>query len=162
MKFAKLVFWCAGLGGVLGLTPLYFILHFIDLRSSPPVSQPVFWLSGRCPGLALRICLIGTDPVRFRPMMAPVIFRKFVFVATVLILAPSASGEFRSALGCWYRFPLGFLFVASFFKTPPGELWRDNARVLRVRGTEILSPVPYTSQCRTCNLDRPVLGNPFA
>ena len=162
MKFAKLVFWCAGLGGVLGLTPLYFILHFIDLRIPPPVSQPVFWLSGRCPGLALRIL-----PDRHRSGALPADdgsghLRKVRLRRYRSHSVPSASGEFRSALGCWYRFPSWFSVRCLVLQDTPRRVWRHNARVLRVRGTEILSPVPYTSQCRTCNLDRPVLGNPFA
>ena len=54
-------------------------------------------------------------------MMVLAIFEKFVFVATVLILylQRRVSSDLLWVAGI--DFLLGFLFVASFLKTPPGE-----------------------------------------
>jgi len=39
MKFAKIVFWAAGIWGVLILTPLFFIFNSIGRNDPPPVTQ---------------------------------------------------------------------------------------------------------------------------
>ena len=43
MKFAKIVFWVAGIWGVLILTPLYFIFDMIGRKDPPPITHPAFY-----------------------------------------------------------------------------------------------------------------------
>ena len=43
MKFAKIVFWIAGIWGVLVLTPLYFIFDLIGRKDPPPITHPAFY-----------------------------------------------------------------------------------------------------------------------
>ncbi len=42
MKFAKIVFWCAGIWGILVLTPLYFMFDVIGRQDPPPITIPRF------------------------------------------------------------------------------------------------------------------------
>jgi hypothetical protein len=42
MKFAKIVFWIAGVWGVLILTPLYLMFDMIDRQDPPPITHPPF------------------------------------------------------------------------------------------------------------------------
>jgi hypothetical protein len=42
MKFAKIVFWIAGVYGVLVLTPLYFTYNLIGRLDPPPLTHPKF------------------------------------------------------------------------------------------------------------------------
>ena len=43
VKFAKIVFWAAGIWGVVILTPLYFIFNLIGVKDPPPVTHPLFY-----------------------------------------------------------------------------------------------------------------------
>ena len=40
MKFAKIIFWIAGIWGVLVLTPLYFMFDLIGRKDPPPITHP--------------------------------------------------------------------------------------------------------------------------
>jgi hypothetical protein len=42
MKFAKIVFWVAGIWGLLVLTPLYFMFGLIGRNDPPPITQDSF------------------------------------------------------------------------------------------------------------------------
>ena len=42
MKFAKIVFWIAGIWGVLILTPLYFMFDTIGRQDPPAITHPAF------------------------------------------------------------------------------------------------------------------------
>jgi hypothetical protein len=78
MKFAKIVFWTAGIWGILVLTPLFFILDSISRNDPPPVTHPGFYYGFATVGLAFQFVfvVIARDPVRFRPMMIPSIFER--------------------------------------------------------------------------------------
>jgi hypothetical protein len=101
MKFAKVVFWIAGIWGVLVLTPLYFIFDGIGKNDPPPITHPGFYYGFVSVGLAWQVAFlfIAHDPVRLRPMRmkAP----DLVFVGADLLL--------------------GLLFIAAFFKTHPAR-----------------------------------------
>jgi uncharacterized membrane protein YfcA len=42
MTFAKIIFWIAGIWGILVLTPLYFIFGLIGQKDPPPITHPAF------------------------------------------------------------------------------------------------------------------------
>jgi hypothetical protein len=52
MKFAKFVFWAAGIWGVLVIAPLFFILDVIGRNDPPPVTHPGFYYGFVTVGLA--------------------------------------------------------------------------------------------------------------
>jgi len=43
MKFAKVVFWVAGIFGLLVVTPLYFMFDLIGRRDPPAITHPGFF-----------------------------------------------------------------------------------------------------------------------
>ena len=43
MKFAKIVFWVAGIWGLLVITPLYFMFALIGRNDPPPITHPGFF-----------------------------------------------------------------------------------------------------------------------
>ena len=43
MKFAKIVFWIAGIWGVLVVLPLYFMFDLIGRKDPPPITHPGFF-----------------------------------------------------------------------------------------------------------------------
>lgn len=118
MKFAKIVFWIAGIWGIL-LLALYFIFDLIGRQDPPPITHPGFYYGFVSVGLAFQLAsiFIARDPVRLRPMMIPSIIEKFggggAFVVLYLQhrLTP---GDL--ALGC-IDLMFGVLFIAAFFKT---------------------------------------------
>ena len=81
MKFAKIVFWVAGIWGVLILTPLYFIFDRIGRQDPPPITHPGFYYGFVGASLAWQIAffIIATDPVRFRPVIIAAIIEKFTY-----------------------------------------------------------------------------------
>jgi hypothetical protein len=88
MKFAKIVFWSAGIWGILVLTPLYFIFDLIGKKDPPPITHPAFYYGFAGIGLAWQIAflIIATNPARFRPLMIAGIAEKFSYAATLIVL----------------------------------------------------------------------------
>jgi len=97
MKFAKVVFWIAGIWGVLIIAPLYFIFDLIGRQDPPPITHPAFFYG--FVGLALAwqfaFLFIATDPARYRPLMLPSMFEKFSYGIAVVVLV--LQGRMRSS-----------------------------------------------------------------
>jgi hypothetical protein len=67
----------------------------------------------------LAFFVIGSDPVRFRPMMIPAMAEKFVHVAgmgTLYVAGQINAGQLAANLP---NLVLGLLFVIAFVKTQP-------------------------------------------
>jgi hypothetical protein len=119
MKFARIVFWIAGIWGVLVLTPLYFIFDMISRNDPPPITHPAFYYGFVSIGLAFQFVffVIAKDPVRLRPMMIPSVIEKFGYGATLLVLfLQNRLHPQDLALGA-IDVLFGVLFLAAFFKT---------------------------------------------
>jgi len=88
MKFAKIVFWIAGVYGVLVITPLYFIFDRIGKQDPPPITHPGFYYGFAGAALAWQIAflVIATDPVRFRLMMVPSVLEKVTYGVAIVVL----------------------------------------------------------------------------
>jgi hypothetical protein len=119
MKFAKLLFWIAGIWGVLVLTPLYFIFDLIGQKDPPPITHPGFYYGFVSVALAFQFVffVIATDPARFRPIMIPSVLEKFGYGASFVILYVQhrlTPGDL--ALGC-VDLLFGVLFLTAFFRT---------------------------------------------
>ena len=73
MKFAKVVFWIAGIWGLLIITPLYFMFDLIGRKDPPPITHPGFFYGFVGLALAWQIAflVIARDPVRYRSLMIP-------------------------------------------------------------------------------------------
>jgi hypothetical protein len=130
MKFAKIVFWCAGIWGVLVLSPLYFMFDRIGRQSPPPVTHPDFYYGFVGVGLAWQVAflMIASDPVRFRLIMIPAILEKTSYSAALVIL--HLQGRLSAA-----QLPFGgvdllfaILFLAAFVKTRTAEATGAAAR----------------------------------
>jgi len=121
MKFAKIVFWIAGIWGVLVITPLYFLFDLISRNDPPPITHPGFFYGFTGVALAWQIAFlfIAQDPARFRPLMIPSILEKASYGVAVLVLV--SQGRMHPSdlvFGCTDLL-LGILFVVAYFKTPP-------------------------------------------
>lgn len=119
MKFAKVVFWIAGIWGVLVITPLYFIFDSIGRKDPPPISHPGFYYGFVGAALAWQFAffVIAREPARHRPLMVPSVFEKFSYaIAMFVLLAQSRAHSADLVFACVDGL-LGILFVVAYLKT---------------------------------------------
>ena len=121
MKFAKIVFWIAGIWGVLVVTPLYFMFDLIGRQDPPPITHPGFFYGFVGAGLAWQIVffVIATDPVRYRPLMIPSMLEKVSYVAPVVVLVLQRRMHPSDLVFVGSDFVLGVLFVLAYLKIRP-------------------------------------------
>jgi hypothetical protein len=119
MKFAKVVFWVAGIWGVVVIAPLYFIFDLIGKQDPPAITHPGFYYGFVGCALAWQIAFlfIGRDPVRFRPMMIPSMVEKFAYGIAVVALVMQGRTNQRDLVFAATDLTLGVLFVAAFVVT---------------------------------------------
>jgi hypothetical protein len=89
VKFARATFFIAGISGLLTLLPMYFVEDRIGRDLPPPITHPEFYYGFIGVGVAFQLVslLIGSDPVRYRPMIIAAIIEKFSYGLAVVILA---------------------------------------------------------------------------
>jgi hypothetical protein len=103
MKFAKIVFWVAGLWGLLTLTPLYFLYDTIGQKDPPPITHPGFYFGFAGVALAWQFAffVIGSQPARFRPLMIVGVLEKLGFgVPSVVLYLQHRMSAGDMGLGC--------------------------------------------------------------
>jgi hypothetical protein len=121
MRFAKMVFFIAGVWGLAVLTPLFFLADYIGRQYPPPLGHPDFYYGFISTALVWQVAflMIARNPARFRPLMVVAMLEKFGYVATLGVLyATGALQPAQAAVAC-PDFVLGLLFVAAFVKTRP-------------------------------------------
>ena len=119
MKFAKYVFISAGVWGIAVLTPFYWLVDVTGRRYAPPTEYPHFFYGFFAITMAWQFAflVIGSNPIRFRPLMVPSMFEKFSYVVTLVVLynqARISAADFQAAIP---DLILGILFVVAFVKT---------------------------------------------
>ena len=119
MKFAKVVFWVAGIWGVLVITPLYFMFDLIGRHDPPAITHPGFYYGFVGCALAWQIAFlfIGANPVRLRPMMVPSMVEKFTYGVAVVALVMQGRTNQRDLVFAATDLTLGVLFVAAYVVT---------------------------------------------
>jgi len=119
MKFAKVMFWVAGIWGLLVITPLYFMFDLIGQKDPPAINHPGFYYGFVGCALAWQFAfvVIAHDPIRFRPMILPSIVEKFTFGVAVVVLVMQGRTNHRDLVFAVTDLTLGVLFVAAFLKT---------------------------------------------
>jgi len=124
MKFAKVVFWVAGIWGVVVITPLYFMFDLIGKQDPPAITHPGFYYGFVGCALAWQIAflIIGADPVRLRPMMIPSMVEKFTFGVAVVALVVNGRMHRTDLVFAGTDLGLGVLFVAAYWKTTDENL----------------------------------------
>ena len=119
MKFAKYVFISAGVWGIAVLTPFYWLVDVTGRRYAPPTEYPHFFYGFFAITMAWQFAflVIGSNPIRFRPLMVPSMFEKFSYVVTLVVLynqARISAADFQAVIP---DLILGILFVVAFVKT---------------------------------------------
>ena len=123
MKFAKVVFWTAGIWGLLIIAPLYFMFSLIGKQDPPAITHPAFYYGFVGCALAWQFAflLIGHDPVRLRPMMVPAMVEKFTYGMAVVVLVMQGRTNQRDLVFAATDLTLGALFIVAFWKTSGSE-----------------------------------------
>lgn len=119
MKFAKIVFWIAGIWGFLLITPLYFMFDLIGRQDPPPITHPGFYygFAGTALAWQLAFCFIASDPVRHRPLMLPSIFEKFSYAIAIAVLVSQGRTRSTDLVFAAIDGFLGVLFVIAYLGT---------------------------------------------
>lgn len=119
MKFAKAVFWVAGIWGLLVITPLYFLFDLIGQKDPPAITHPGFYYGFVGLGFAWQVAFlfIARDPVRLRPMMIPSVIEKFAWGIAVTVLVAQGRMHSSDMLFAGTDTLLGVLFIAAYWKT---------------------------------------------
>ena len=127
MKFAKIVFWIAGIWGLLVITPLYFMFHFIGEKDPPPITHPGFYYGFVGTALAWQIafCFIATDPLRHRPMMIPSIVEKLAYGTAIVLLVLAHRTRASDMIFAATDLTLGALFLAAYWRTATRPGWQN-------------------------------------
>jgi hypothetical protein len=121
VKFAKIVFWIAGIWGLLVIAPLYFLFNLIGRTDPPIITHPGFYYGfvGLALSWQIAFLFIATDPLRFRPLMIPSVLEKASYVAAVLLLVQQGRMHSSDLVFAGTDFLLGVLFVLAYIKTGP-------------------------------------------
>jgi hypothetical protein len=119
MKFARVVFWVAGIWGMVVITPLYFIFDLIGKQDPPAITHPGFYYGFVGCALAWQIAFlfIGAHPVRLRPMMIPSVVEKFTYCTAVIVLVMQGRTNQRDLVFAATDLTLGVLFGAAYVAT---------------------------------------------
>jgi hypothetical protein len=127
MKFAKVVFWVAGIWGLLIITPLYFMFDVIPKKDPPAITHPGFYYGFVGCALAWQIAFIciGRDPLKLRVMMIPSVVEKFTYCTAVITLVMQGRTNQRDLVFGATDLTLGVLFVVAFVRTR-GERGNQN------------------------------------
>lgn len=120
MKFAKIIFWIAGIWGLLVITPLYFLFHIIGEKDPPPITHPGFFYGfvGCAFAWQVAFCFIARDPARYRPLMIPSVLEKATYASAVFILVAQGRMHPSDLVFGGTDTLLGLLFVIAYFRTP--------------------------------------------
>jgi hypothetical protein len=119
MKFAKVVFWVAGIWGLLIITPLYFAFDSIGMKDPPPINHPGFYYGFVGTALAWQIAFLfmARDPVRYRPLMIPSMVEKFAWTIAVVTLVIQGRMHGTDLIFAGTDGVLGVLFIAAYATT---------------------------------------------
>jgi len=120
MKFAKIVFWIAGIWGFLIIAPLYFMFDLIGKNDPPPITHPAFFYGFVGVTLVWQIAfiVIAKNPIRFRPLMVPAILEKLVYSIPVIVLVLQKRMHPTDLIFSVIDLLLGILFVIAYLRTP--------------------------------------------
>ncbi len=123
MKFAKIVFYVAGIYGLLVLFPQYFMEAKNGQDYPPTITHPEYYYGFIGVALAFQILflIIARNPLQYRATMIPSIVEKFSFgIAAVVLFLQNRLAMPLFAAGL-IDLVFGSLFIAAFLKTKPNS-----------------------------------------
>ena len=123
MRFAKIVFFVAGIYGLLILSPIYFMENKIGRDTPPAITHPEYFYGFVGVGLAWQVLflVLSSDPARYRAMILPSVLEKVSWgIALIVLLSQGRLPLSAFAIGSvdWI---FAFLFLAAYFTTKLGR-----------------------------------------
>ena len=88
MKFAKIVFFIAGIYGLMILAPIYFMENKIGRQTPPAITHPEYFHGFLGVGLAWQVLflVLSRDPARYRAMIPQSILEKVSYGIALVVL----------------------------------------------------------------------------
>lgn len=121
MKFARRVFWYAGIYGLVVLLPQYFLESRIGQDEPPAITHPEYFYGfiGVATAWQVAFLLMSYDPARYRVLMIPSVLEKLSFAAAVAALY--LLGRASVKLLCFGTIDLvcALLFIEAYRRTKP-------------------------------------------
>lgn len=120
-RFAKRVFFSAGIYGLVVLAPMYLLEERIGRESPPAITHPEHFYGFIGVALAWQFAflVIAREPTRFRPVMLAAVAEKFSFGASTFVLLVASRVPPLVAVFAAIDVCLGVLFLVSFFRLRP-------------------------------------------
>jgi len=118
-RFARRVFTWAGLYGLVALLPMYVLEARLGELFPPALTHPEFYygFAGVAGAWQVAFLLIGSDPVRFRPIMLPAVLEKLGYgIAVGVLIAQGRTPVALMGTGV-IDLALAALFTAAYFRT---------------------------------------------
>jgi hypothetical protein len=118
-RFARRVFTWAGLYGIAALVPMYLLEERLAAMFPPALTHPEFFYGFAGVALAWQIAflMIGSDPVRFRPLMLAGVLEKLGYGVAVLVLVAQERTPVAMAGSAVIDLVLAALFMAAYLRT---------------------------------------------
>jgi hypothetical protein len=119
MRFARRVFLLAGGIGLLLLLPSYALEAWVGREYPPPISHPEYYygFTGVAVAWQVAFLVIGTDPVRYRPLMLVGVLEKLSFGVPALALFAMGRVAPSIVLAALFDLTLGVFFVLAYRAT---------------------------------------------
>ena len=135
MTFARTVFVGAGIWGILVLTPFYWLMDLTGRHYQAPTEYPHFFYGFFSVAMSWQVAflVIGTNPMRFRPLMGPAMLEKFGHVTTVAVLYMRSRIPAEDAIPAVTDLVLGVLFILAFLTTRRSQA-RDSSAATSATG----------------------------
>lgn len=124
MRFARWTFLVAGVYGLLGLLPMYFMEAQYGVDNPPAITHPEFFYGfiGVAVAFQLVFITISTDPLKYRPLMLAALVEKFSFAIAAAILFINGRLAGPILIGAEIDLVLGVLFFLVWLKTARTEV----------------------------------------
>jgi glucan phosphoethanolaminetransferase (alkaline phosphatase superfamily) len=119
MKFARIVYYIAGIYGIIALFSLYFMEAKTGRDYPPAITHPEFYYGFVGIGLAFQLVflIIARNPAKYRALMPVTVSEKLVFVVPTMILYFQNRLALPLFAAGLIDLVFGLLFVAAFLKT---------------------------------------------
>ena len=120
VRFAKTVYFIAGIYGLIVLVPQFFMEEKTGLDFPPAITHPEYYYGFIGVGVAWQVLflILSKDPVRYRAMMIPSVLEKLSFAIPALILYFQHRIPPIILAAGMIDLMLGVLIIAAYFKTP--------------------------------------------
>jgi hypothetical protein len=123
VRFAKIVFFVAGIYGLLILAPIYFLEDKIGRETPPAITHPEYFYGFVGAGLAWQVLflVLSTNPGKYRAMIPPCVLEKVSYGIALIVLYSQHRLPLSVLTIGSMDWIFAFLFFAAYFTTKPGR-----------------------------------------